>query len=62
MAALGTAGPGTEIILGINEEYSSVYSLLRLLCIMVVPCVFLLKPYRDVAKSLLLGGCKVKFT
>ena len=44
VAALGTAGPWTEIIFGANKEYSSRYSPLKLLCIMFVPCVFLFKP------------------
>ena len=44
VAALGTAGPGTETIFGGNQEYSSSYSSLRFLCIAVVPCVFLFKP------------------
>ena len=44
LAALGTAGPGTEIILGANEEYSSYCYLLKVLCITIVPCVFLFKP------------------
>ena len=61
MAALSTAGPGTEIIFEANAEYSSSYSPLKLLCITVVPCVFLFKPYRDVAKNFLDGACKVKF-
>ena len=54
--ALGTAGPGTKIIFGANEEYSLSYFRLKLLCITVVPCAFLCKPYRDVAKNLLHGG------
>ena len=58
---LRTAGPGTEIIFGANAEYSSSYYPLKLLCITVVPCVFLFKPYRDVAKGLLHGAYKVKF-
>ena len=59
--ALRTARPGTEIIFGANAEYSSSYSPLKLLCITVVLCVFLFKAYRDVAKNLLHGACKVKF-
>ena len=43
MTAVGTAGAGTEIIFGANEEYSSKYSPFKLLCIAVVPCVFLFK-------------------
>ena len=61
MTALRTAGPGAEIIFGANAEYSSSYSPLKLLCITVVPCVFLFKPYRDVAKNLLHGASKIKF-
>ena len=61
MAALRTAGHGTEIIFGANAEYSLSYSLFKLLCITVVPCVFVFKPYRDVAKNLLYGACKAKF-
>ena len=60
--ALGTAGPGTETIFGANEEYSLSYFPLKLLCITVVPCVFLFKPYREVAKNVLREGCKVKFS
>ena len=59
--ALGTAGPGTKIIFGVHEEYSLSYFPLKLLCITVVPCAFLCKPYRDVAKKLA-WGCRVKFT
>ena len=62
MAALWTAGPGTKIISGANAEHSSSNSLLKLLCITIVSCGFLCKPYRDVAKNLLHGACKVKFT
>ena len=60
--ALGTAGPGTEIIFGANKEYSLSYFPLKLLCITVVPCVFLFKPYREVANNLLREGYKVKFS
>ena len=61
--ALGTAGPGTEIIFGANEEYSLNYFPLKLLCVMVVPCIFLFKPsIQGRCESLLCGGCKVKFT
>ena len=62
VAALRTAGPGTEIFFGRNAEYSSNYSPLKVSCITVVPCIFLFKPYRDVAKILLDGACKVKFS
>ena len=63
MAALGTAEPGTEIIVRANEEYSLSYFPLKLLCITVVPCIFLFKPYRDVAKKpFAWGGRKVKFS
>ena len=53
--ALGTAGPGTEIIFRANEEYSLSYFPLKLLCFTVVPCIFLFKPYRDVAENFLHG-------
>ena len=59
--ALRTAGPGIESIFGAHAKYSSRYSPLKVLCITVVPCVFLFKPYRDVGKNLLHGACKVKF-
>ena len=49
MAAVGNAGPGTKIIFGANEEYSSSYPPLKLLFITVV-------------QNFMLGGCKVKFT
>ena len=62
MEALRTAGPGTEIIFEAKAEYSSSYSPLKLLCITVVPCIFLFKPYRDVAKKNWDEACKVKFT
>ena len=43
MEALGTAGPGTEIIYWANEEYSLSHSPLKLLCIAVVLCIFIFK-------------------
>ena len=62
MSALRTAGPGTKSIFGANAAYSSSYSPLKFFCITVVPCVFLFKPYRDVANNVLHGACKVKFS
>ena len=63
MAALGPAGPGTEIIFGVNEEYSSSCSRLKFYAsrhvITVVPCVFLLKPYGDVANIFCKGGVRI---
>ena len=56
---LRTAEPRSEIIFGANAEYSSSYSPLKLLCITVVPCVFLFKPYRDVAKTFCTGRVRL---
>ena len=58
--ALATEGPGTEIIFRANEEYSSSYSPLKLVCITVVPCLFL--TIQGHCKILLHGECKVKVT
>ena len=41
--AFRIAGPGTKIIFGAKEEYSSSFSPLKLLCNSDVPCVFLFK-------------------
>ena len=63
MAALGTAGPGTEIILGASEEHSSSYFPLKLLCITVVLCVFLFKSHtQGRCEKPFAWGCRVKFT
>ena len=60
VVALGTAGPGTEIIFGANEENSSSYAQLKLLCITDVPCVsYINHAYRDVAKNLLFGEVRL---
>ena len=59
-----TARPGTEIIFGANEEYSSSHSPLKLLCITGVPCVFLFKPciQGTLGKTFCLGDVRLNLT
>ena len=54
--ALGTAGPGTEIIFRANEEYSLSHFPLKLLCITVVLAFSSLNRIGTLQKAFCLGS------
>ena len=54
--ALGTAGPGTELIFRANEEYFLSYFPLKLLCITVVLAFSSLYHTGTLQKTFCMGG------